>query len=73
MSTESDMDNIAIRTLQNYRVKITYSRNVQKNRGYFFTLSTIAGTFRERVFYQFAISLLVMALEHHGEYIHLFE
>ena len=73
MSTESNMDDFAIRTLQNYGVKITYDRNVQEKRGYVFIPSTIDGTPEECALFQLAINLMVIALEHHGEYIHLFD
>ena len=73
MSTESNMDDFAIRTLQNYGVKITIDRNQQKNRGYVFTPSTIAGSPEERAQFQLAIDLMVIALEHHYEYIHYFD
>ena len=73
MSTESNMDDFAIRTLQNYGVKITIDRDLDENRGYVFTPSTIAGTPEERALFQLAIDLMVIALEHHCEYIHLFD
>ena len=73
MSTESNMDNFAIRTLQNYGVKITIDRNLQKNRGYVFTPSTIAATPRQRALFQLAIHLMVLALDRHFEYIHYFD
>ena len=34
MSTESNFDDFAIKTLQNYNVKITINRDLQENRGY---------------------------------------
>ena len=67
MSTKSNMDDFAIRTLQNYGVKVTIDRNLQKNRGYVFTPSTIAGSPEERVLFQLAIDLMVLALDHHCE------
>ena len=73
MSKESNIDNFAIRTLQNYGVKVTIDRNLQKNRGYVFTPSTIAATPEERALFQLAIDLMVIALDHHCEYIHLFD
>ena len=73
MSTESNMDNFAIRTLQNYGVKITIDRNLPKSRMYIFTPSTIAGSPEDRAQFQLAIDLMVDALDHHCEYIHYFD
>ena len=67
------MNNFAIRTLQNYGVKITIYRNLQKNRGDVFNPSTIAATPRERALLQLAIHLMVLALDRHCEYISKFQ
>ena len=73
MSTESDMDDFAIRTLQNYNVNITIDRDLQENRGYVFTPSKIAATPKERVLFQLAIDLMVLALERRPDYIRMFQ
>ena len=73
MSTESNMDDFAIRTLQNYGVRITIDRNQDENRGYVFTPSTIVGTIEECKLFQLAIHLMVLALDRHCDYIHLFD
>ena len=73
MSTESNMDDFAIRTLQNCGVKITIDRDLQENRGCVFTPLTIAAFPRERALFQLAIHLMVLALDRHCEYIHLFD
>ena len=73
MSTESDMDDFAIRTLQNYGVNITIDRDLQKNRGYVFTSSTIDASLKECALFQLAINLMVIALEHRPDYIRMFQ
>ena len=65
MSTESNMDDFAIRTLQNYGVKITVDRDLDENRGYVFTPSTIAASPEECALFQLAIDLMVYALDRH--------
>ena len=67
------MDDFAIRTLQNYGVKITIDRNLQENRGYVFTPSTIDASPNERGLFRHAIKLMVLALDRHCEYIRMFQ
>ena len=55
MSTESNMDDFAIRTLLNYGVKITIDRNLQENHGYVFNPSTIYAPIRDCVVFNEAI------------------
>ena len=66
------MDNFAIRTLQNYGVKITIDRALDENRGYAFTPYSIAGSPEECALFQLAINLMVIALEHNPSLIRPF-
>ena len=73
MSTESNFNDFAIKILKKYNVKITINLDLQENRGYVFTPSTIDASPRECVLFQLAIKFMVDALDRHCEYIHLFD
>ena len=73
MSTESDMDNCAILTLNKYNVKITIDGNVKENSGYVFTPSMVDASPVECALFQLAINFMVDALYRHPDYIHYFK
>ena len=73
MSTESDMDDFAIRILQKYKVKITIDRDLQENHGYVFNPSTIYAPIQDCVLFNEAIEYMILALEHRPDYIRKFQ
>ena len=58
MSTKSNFDDYAIKTLQNYVIKITIYRDLLENRVYVFTPLAIYASFRECVLFQLAIKFM---------------